>query len=400
LTKPPVVVLAGLGTALSLFGDTALYAILPVRFGELGLLPAQVGLLLSANRWVRLASNQPARRVLDRVGPAILLPAALVTGSLISLCYASRPVFWAFLAARLLWGVCWSFIRQASVSVSIASAARGRSGRALGLFTGIVQAGYIAGNITSGFLYDATGPSATFVWMAVLSLTAVPFGAWAARDGAPAAAAAAAAAPRALRATVELRVLGFLGACVGTGLVMSTVGYSLKQQLGDNTHLGALAVGITSLNALLLSVRYVIDGLGSPLLGRLIDRAGTRSVAVTAFGAGAIALLAAAAAGTPVATILLVVIFFVCAASFSLALQVTAAERGPAAYAGYVSAADLGAAVGPLLGWLGIQYVTRPWATLLAGGVLLLAAAAIALTMPGRRRWPSSPAPGPARSGR
>jgi MFS family permease len=396
-----VVVLAGLGTALSLFGDTALYAILPVRFGELGLLPAQVGLLLSANRWVRLISNQPARLVLDRVGPAILLPAALVTGSLIAVFYAARPVFWAFLAARLLWGVCWSFIRQASVSVSIASAPRGRSGRALGLFTGIVQAGYIAGNLSSGFLYDATGPSATFLWMAVLSLSAVPFGARAARDGAPAAAAAAAAAaPRALRASVELRVLGFLGACVGTGLVMSTVGYSLKQQLGDNAHLGALAVGITSLNALLLSVRYVIDGVGSPLLGRLIDRAGTRSVAVTAFGAGALALLAAAAAGTPAATIPLVVVFFVCAASFSLALQVTAGERGPAAYAGYVSAADLGAAVGPLLGWLGIQYVTRPWATLLAGGVLLLAAAAIALTMPGHLRRPSSPAPGPAWSRR
>jgi MFS family permease len=181
---------------------------------------------------------------------------------------------------------------------------------------------------------------------------------------------------------------------------MSTVGYSLKQQLGGDTHLGTLAIGITSLNALLLSVRYVIDGLGSPLLGRLIDRAGARNVAVTAFGVGALALLAAAAAGTPAVTIPLVVVFFVCAASFMLALQVTAGERGPAAYAGYVTAADLGAAVGPLLGWLGIQYVNRPSATLLSGGVLLVIAGAIAFTLPGRRRSTSSPGPGSAPSGR
>ena len=57
-TRP--VLFVALAVAVSLLGDQALYAILPTYYTELGLLPYQVGLLLSANRWIRLLTNQLA----------------------------------------------------------------------------------------------------------------------------------------------------------------------------------------------------------------------------------------------------------------------------------------------------------------------------------------------------
>jgi len=56
--------LVGGATAFSLLGDQALYAVLPVYLEPLGLSAIQVGVLLSANRWVRLLTNHLAHRIL------------------------------------------------------------------------------------------------------------------------------------------------------------------------------------------------------------------------------------------------------------------------------------------------------------------------------------------------
>ncbi len=58
MRRPPFQVLfVALATALVLPGDSILYAVLPTYYAEIGLTPIQVGILLSANRWVRLISK-------------------------------------------------------------------------------------------------------------------------------------------------------------------------------------------------------------------------------------------------------------------------------------------------------------------------------------------------------
>jgi hypothetical protein len=52
-----VLLLVGLSTSLSLLGDTALYTVLPTHTAETGVLLVSVGILLSANRFVRLLAN-------------------------------------------------------------------------------------------------------------------------------------------------------------------------------------------------------------------------------------------------------------------------------------------------------------------------------------------------------
>ncbi len=375
----PAVVLMATATALSLMGDMTIYAVLPVHFGDLGLMPFEVGLLLSVNRWVRLLTNHVARRTLERTRPALPLAGALALGALLAAFYATQPRFWPFLAARMLWGLCWSFIRHTGVTLSVRTAETGKAGRILGLFNGIVQLGFITGTLAGGFFYDGLGHFRAFFLLALVSATAVPFGAR-----------GAAACPQLpvddQRASgtgggwrdLPLLAQGFLATAAGTGLIMSTVGYLLKTSYGDSVTVAGFAVGMVTVNALLISLRYVIDSAGSPLLGRFIDGVGHRAAAAAAFLVGALSLLAAAGLGASPAVIPLVVLFFVSTAACGLALQVAAGLRGPRSYARYASAWDLGGAVGPLLGWAGIQYTTSPGVTLVSGGALLLLGSAIA----------------------
>ena len=55
----------GIGTCLSLLGDASLYAVLPTRTIDAGVSVASVGILLSANRFVRLILNGPVGIVYD-----------------------------------------------------------------------------------------------------------------------------------------------------------------------------------------------------------------------------------------------------------------------------------------------------------------------------------------------
>ena len=108
-------------TALSLFGDSALYAVLPSQFDRFGLVVLQVGWLLSVNRLVRLPLNIPSGWLMRRFGPKWPLVIGLSLGSLSTLGFGLFRAFWALLACRCLWGVSWALIVVASYSFVFAS---------------------------------------------------------------------------------------------------------------------------------------------------------------------------------------------------------------------------------------------------------------------------------------
>ena len=67
--SPTALVLAVSGAvAFAIMGDSLLYAILPLAAGSLGLSPRHVGLLLSANRLIRLFSNTWLSALFARFG--------------------------------------------------------------------------------------------------------------------------------------------------------------------------------------------------------------------------------------------------------------------------------------------------------------------------------------------
>jgi MFS family permease len=364
--KPVLLVAAA--TALSLLGDQTLYAVLPSHYTHLGLLPIHVGILLSANRWVRLLSNHPAERLCRRWPPAPLLGIALGVGALTTALYALFPSFLLLLAARLAWGISWSFIRQIGLMTVVDSTAPENMGRMMGLYSGLSRFGSISGNMLGALGHDLIGFSGVLLLFAALSSVGVPLGVWG-RWG---------VVRRGIRTAEEegaagghwgVLVGGFVIGCVGHGLIMSTLGAVLKARVGESVQVGDMAVGVATLTGFLLAGRWIAD-LVAPLLGAFGDRVGRRQAALVFFAGGTLILGGASVAPGALLLVGLVLGYFVCATGASVALMAQAGSGGARGVARYVTASDLGAAVGPMLGWVAPQLGLPMQVSLVCGGAL------------------------------
>ena len=370
------VVLVAAAVAFALLGDQALYAVLPVCFEELGLTPFQVGVLLSANRWIRLFTNQVAERLTRRFDARWLMLGVLILGSFLTVAYGTCCLFSVLLTARLLWGLCWSVMRQIGVMTAIESATTGDLGRAIGLYNGVTRLGSVTGHFVGALLYDVIGFSATFLIFGAISLLAAPLGTAARKRPEPERLPGANSDGRRRgSALIALLFCGFVAGCVGPGLVTSTLGFVLKARVGGSISMAGLAVGVATLNGLVLASRNVINSLGAPVLGGLLDRIGHRRGACGFCGGAALVLLAASAASHTAALVSLIMIFFVCATSVLVVFGAAAGGGGSRTYAWYATAVDLGAAIGPLAGWTMVEFGHSPTKAFAVGGGLYALAA-------------------------
>jgi predicted MFS family arabinose efflux permease len=372
---------AGLAVAFSLFADMAMYTILPVYHERLGLSPIQVGILLSANRWIRLFTNHAAERLLARLSRRVLFTGALLLSVLLALVYASAPPFLLFLAARMLWGFCWSILRHAGTMNAVQGAENQKAGRSLGYYHGIVRIGFLLGTSVSGFLFDSLEFSTTFLFMALFTTIGVPFAIIAFKGSSP-----KSALPP-VRKGIRLELQGFAIGAVGGGIIMSTLGKVLSSAAaGSDFAVGPLVLGIATVNGLILAVRHVFGIAGSPLLGIFIDRTGAQRSLLLFFVAAACALGFAALLPPVALLVVAVVVFFLCETGLQIALATNAGSEGPKRYARFVSALDLGAAAGPLIGWSIIQLSISGSGVFLAGAVIYFAGAAVSFFRRGETR--------------
>jgi MFS family permease len=166
---------------------------------------------------------------------------------------------------------------------------------------------------------------------------------------------------------------GFVVGCVGSGIIMSTLGLILSERLGGGITVGGLAVGVATINGILLSSRQILSSIGSPLMGSLLDRVGVARAQRYIF-LGATAVLFLAGLFPEIVVLLLVVVFFfICETTLRIALTVEAGIRGPKAYSVLSTATDAGAAVGPILAWTVFDLISNSQVLFLIGGALYAA---------------------------
>jgi len=367
----PAVWLIGAGTAFSLLGDQALYSTLPVYFDDLGLRAIEVGILLSANRWIRLFTNQVAHRLLERADQRLLFAAAAVLGAITTAVYAITPGFALFLLARMAWGLSWSFIRHLGTLTVLEASADGSAGRSAGLLGGISRTGSIGGLLGGAMLVDWLGFGPALGILALISLIAVPL-VWVGFVPVTGVSRSAAVAEG---GSIDVsRVLGFTHGMVGAGLVIGTLGAVLDERLTANGWWSA-----ATLTGAVLAVRFLLESVAAPLLGAVSDHHGVRSAATGFFGLGAVSLLVAILSPSLALLVVGIVAFFVSGTALGAGLVGSAAQRGSRSLASYVTAADLGAAAGPLLGWIALDVFDERRIGLALGAVLYGVSAMIAL---------------------
>jgi MFS family permease len=390
---PRAVVTSSLAVAGTLPGDALLYAVLPILWADLGLELWMVGVLLSANRFVRLLTNPFAGWLVERVGMSAPFKLAVLGSAGITAAYALAGGFAALLVARISWGLCWSFLRLGAFLAALeASDARTR-GATLGFSSGLVSVGTLVAMLFGGFLTDSIGFHATVLWFAALAaMSGVAFlgeQAWPLQpqelrvdaEAAASQAEALLAADRARRLSVYL--LSFVNSAAGAGIVVSTFGLHLVQRYGEEIPLFGIALGVASLNGLMLAIRFGAALVLAPLGGRISDRVGRVPSLALAGGVASICLFALSLRTSVLVTLGLAVALFLAATVLRVTLDATAGdcappEVRPRVMAAYANAMDLGSALGPFLAYplaeaLGLPLVYRgaAFCMLLAGCVAL-----------------------------
>ena len=174
---------------------------------------------------------------------------------------------------------------------------------------------------------------------------------------------------------------------MGPGLVISTLGLLLNSRLEGELVIGSVTLGAATLTGAGLATRVLLDTIAAPWLGAIIDELWPRRATTWLFAAGA-AMLALAAYTTALLPLCAsVIVFFMCGTALTATISGIAGKQGGRRYARFVSASDLGAAAGPLFGWLAIGTLdAENFAIVLAAAMYGLATIVARFTFPNMNR--------------
>lgn len=351
-------------------GDTVLYLLLPLHAAEFGVSLPEAGLLLAANRLVRIAGYGWVARGYERFGPrATCLVAAMgAIGS--TLGYATLTGVGWLLLARLLWGLSFAALNiatQALITAELHGAAQ-RSGRA----RAIIAAGPMLGLLGGALLSEIAGPRPVFFALAAIGLLGLPVAALLPRGPGH----ALRAAGRRLRLPSPLDLWSFIQGLTLDGVFVVGIAVLAASALPQGA---VLAAGTA------LALRYLAEIALGPPGGAVAARWGAVPTLIV-LSLGSAAGLAAISAGALWAGIIAIVLLRGMLQPLPAPI-LAAAVPGPArvpAIAGMATWRDLGAGAGPLIA--GIVLPLAPLA-LYAGAALALAAATVALSAARPDAW-------------
>ena len=358
----PIVAVGG-AVASALLGDAMPYAVMPARPAAWGLSVGMVGVLLSVNRFVRLASNPLAAVVFNRFGPRAPFGIAMAVAVVVTATYGWATAFWVLLLARVTWGACWSVLRLGGFWTVLDVASDDSRGLMMGTYNAVARLGGIGGALVGGVLMDAMGHRATLNLFALITAAGglrwylavgrrAPASQQAVRAGGP---------PGGLGAVLRdprllaLSAGGLVTGLAFAGLVTASLGFFLAEQFGEEVPVFGVAIGVASVSGVMLGTRWLLALPVAPLAGLVSDRLGRAPVTVAAFLLGSLGLLVlAGASGSELVVVGLLVTFTAAIALNTLLItgagDLASLDRRAAVLTTYATFQDLGAALGPLAG--------------------------------------------------
>ena len=383
-----LVTVVGSCVGLAIMGDSLMYSILPLAAPGLGIPLPLVGVLLSANRLVRLLSNAWASGIFERMGPRTPFIGSVLIGIIATLLYVIPQGFVLFLIARLLWGIAWSGLRQGGYQ-AIWTGEPSQKGRLTGLLWGLVRLGSAIGVLAGGILYDRYGYQAAIIFVMVAAVAALPLALlfrWSAVHLPPPKSEAKSFASEhssdggwraawTLPVQRWLIVAGFFQYLL-SGVVVSTTAVFLAERMGADAEWVWLGIGIATLTGMMHGVRWITDLSLGPAVGALSDKIGQSTTAAMVTTVLVLGLIGALMLPPSLAILCL---FIVLLADGALHIVMSAAASGvalttsrPHAFVGvFTTTTDAGSALGPLMAYSLVTAVGLSW-VYGALGVLLL----------------------------
>ena len=158
-SQKQILTLLGFGTAISLLGESTLYTVLPNPniAAQVGVSLAMVGILLGANRAIRLLLNGPMGLLIDKLPRRGLLIASLSLGTMANLSYVIGHGFWPMLIGRILWGIAWSMLWITGNAVVLDISTDENRGKNSGQYQMWFAVGIASSSFIGGLLTDLLG---------------------------------------------------------------------------------------------------------------------------------------------------------------------------------------------------------------------------------------------------
>lgn len=263
---------AALALAFCLPGDIVLYLLLPLFPSTFGVTLPEVGLLLAANRLVRIVGYQWVANLYATRGPRLTCLLAAGASIVSTFGYTLFSGVWALLVLRLMWGLAFAGLNIANhaLASSVAIDVSRRAGRA----RGIVAAGPTLGLLGGALLAEFAGPRIVFV---VLGLVAIPALFFAARLPAEPEGSAARKAP--VSKPDALNVWAFCAGFTLDGIFIVGLAITVAAHQSEGAILAAGAA---------MALRFALEIVLSPLSGAWGQYLGPRRLLVaSALGAAA-----------------------------------------------------------------------------------------------------------------
>ena len=164
---------AALTLTLALPADTVLYLLLPLHASTFGVTLPEAGILLAANRIVRIFGYRWVARFYATQGPRAACLWAVAGAVLSAFGYAVLAGLWPLLLARLLWGL--AFAAMNIANQALPTAQLGAAARRMGRARAIVAVGPMLALFAAGILADLLGPRAVFYLLGSVALLAPLF---------------------------------------------------------------------------------------------------------------------------------------------------------------------------------------------------------------------------------
>ncbi|WP_448681761.1 MFS transporter [Pseudomonas nicosulfuronedens] len=345
--------------SLCLPSDVLLYLLLPMYAADFGVTLVEAGILLAANRLVRIVGYGWVVRFYGRHGDRAACSLAAFAAAACALGNATLSGFAALLVLRLVWGLCFATFNLSTQTLATAEA-QGAARRA-GRSRATLSIGPMLFLPLGAVMAQALGPRSIFFVLCVSALC----GLWRARALPDKGHDIPSNSGRRLRLPDSIATWSFIEGVTLDGLFV--FGLSLYAQ----THLGSTGVLVAGV---LMAVRYLSEMLFSPFGGRLADRFGALRMLVVLSLATSLALLMFGSYWLFVGAFFVLVL-----RALQLPLVVTlVAQRNPQgriqALAGNAVWRDIGAGLGPILAGVLLPQVPALWAYAGAAAILALSA--------------------------
>ena len=350
--------------SLALLGDALLYAVLPAYAADFGLTLPWVGVMLSANRFVRVFAYGAIARLSHAAGARNMCIGAAIMATLSTALYGIAQGPAVMLAARILWGLTYASLLLATLSYAVEY--RASAGTRVGVSQAIQRVGPILAMFGGAWLVGQVGPNTTFIILAALSSLSILVALSLPKSNISE---SKRSKPTSLASPKPIDILFFLQGYGVDGVFAVSITLIFARE-------ASLSEAVMSGSAL-LAMRHLGEAIAAPLFGWIADRVGAHKVflaaaLLTMFGFVCVAI------GLTVFGALVMLLFRGALASLGPAVitqSLTKDDDAIGPLARMQAWRDLGAAFGPLVTGFLLTFVSAELqhgavAIALAGGLI------------------------------